>query len=124
MEEWPIMEDEDLGEAIAFFGSEEQPPNSGSSLLSGYSSGSSGKKITVQVTIRIDYDGPSLSETSSIASREEYDLQDEQSSIDLSSISRSELEDDEITVSSKNTSSGVATKRQLDMATPETIVST
>lgn len=120
---WIIEEDEGLGEAIAFFGSDEQPVPSSSSLLSGYSSGSSGKKITVHVTIRIGYDGPSLSETSSIASRDEYDLQDDRSSIDLSNISRSELEDDEITVSSKNTTSVAPTRKLAHTETPETIVS-
>lgn len=102
-----IREDSDLEEAISYFGSEgaEPPGPSNMSVSSSGRSSSGSRKITIYVDICVDYDGPSLSETSSIASREEFDVGDNQSDWDLSSISRSELEDDEITVSSKDTGS-------------------
>jgi len=102
-----IREDSDLEEAISYFGSEgaEPPGPSNMSISSSGRSSSGGRKITIYVDICVDYDGPSLSETSSIASREEFEVDDNQSDWDLSNISRSELEDDEVTVSSKDTGS-------------------
>lgn len=102
-----IREDSDLDEAISYFGSEgaEPPGPSNMSVSSSGRSSSGSRKITIYVDICIDYDGPSLSETSSIASREEFEVGDNQSDWDLSNLSRSELEDDEVTVSSKDTGS-------------------
>ena len=102
-----IREDSDLEEAISYFGSEgaEPPGPSNMSVSSSGRSSSGGRKITIYIDICVDYDGPSLSETSSIASREEFEVGDDQSDWDLSNISRSELEDDEVTVSSKDTGS-------------------
>lgn len=102
-----IREDSDLDEAISYFGSEgvEPPVPSNMSVSSSGRSSSGSRKITIYVDICVDYDGPSLSETSSIASREEFEAGDDQSDWDLSNISRSELEDDEVTVSSKDTGS-------------------
>lgn len=103
-----IREESDLEEAISYFASEgvEPPIPSNMSVSSSGRSSSGSRKITIYVDICIDYDGPSLSETSSIASREEFEVGDDnQSDWDLSNISRSELEDDEVTVSSKDTGS-------------------
>ena len=102
-----IREDSDLEEAISYFGSEgaEPPGPSNMSVSSAGRSSSGSRKITIYVDICVDYDGPSLSETSSIASREEFEVGDNQSDWDLSNFSRSELEDDEITVSSKDAGS-------------------
>jgi len=102
-----IREESDLDEAISYFGSEaaEPPGPSNMSVSSSGRSSSGSRKITIYVDICIDYDGPSLSETSSIASREEFEVGDNQSDWDLSNLSRSELEDDEVTVSSKDTGS-------------------
>ena len=102
-----IREESDLDEAISYFGSEgaEPPGPSNMSVSSSGRSSSGSRKITIYVDICVDYDGPSLSETSSIASREEFEVGDNQSDWDLSNFSRSELEDDEITVSSKDTGS-------------------
>ena len=96
-----------MEEAISYFGSEgvEPPVPSNMSVSSSGRSSSGSRKITIYVDICVDYDGPSLSETSSIASREEFEVEDNQSDWDLSNISRSELEDDEVTVSSKDTGS-------------------
>lgn len=102
-----IREESDLEEAISYFGSEgaEPPGPSNASVSSSGRSSSGSRKIIIHVDICIDYDGPSLSETSSIASREEFEVGDDQSDWDLSNISRSELDDDEVTVSSKDTGS-------------------
>ena len=102
-----IREDSDLEEAISYFGSEaaEPPGPSNMSVSSSGRSSSGSRKITIYVDICVDYDGPSLSETSSIASRDEFEVGDSQSDWDLSNFSRSELEDDEVTISSKDTGS-------------------
>ena len=103
-----IREDSDLEEAVSYFGSEgaEPPGPSNMSVSSSGRSSSGSRKITIYVDICVDYDGPSLSETSSIASRDEFEVGDDnQSDWDLSNFSRSELEDDEVTISSKDTSS-------------------
>ena len=102
-----IREESDLEEAISYFGSEgaEPPGPSNMSVSSSGRSSSGARKITIYVDICVDYDGPSLSETSSIASRDDIEVGDNQSGWDLSSITRSELEDDEVTVSSKDTGS-------------------
>lgn len=102
-----IREESDLDEAISYFGSEgvDPPVPSNMSVSSSGRSSSGSRKITIYVDICVGYDGPSLSETSSIASREEFEVEDNQTDWDLSNISRSELEDDEVTVSSKDTGS-------------------
>ena len=96
-----------MEEAISYFASEgaEPPIPSNMSVSSSGRSSSGSRKITIYVDICVDYDGPSLSETSSIASREEFEAGDNRSEWDLSNISRSELDDDEVTVSSKDTGS-------------------
>ncbi|KAJ7231904.1 hypothetical protein B0H12DRAFT_1146133 [Mycena haematopus] len=67
-----ITTDSDLTEAIQYFqaGADDPPLSSAASILSGRSFGRS--KITLRVSIFVDYDGPSLSDTSSLASLEEY----------------------------------------------------
>lgn len=94
-----------MEEAISYFASEgvDPPIPSNMSVSSSGRSSSGSRKITIYVDVCVDYDGPSLSETSSIASREEFEVSGSQSEWDLSNISRSELEDDEVTVSSKDT---------------------
>lgn len=68
-----ISTDSDLTEAIQYFqaGSDDPPPSSAASILSGRSFGGK-RRITLRVHIMVDYDGPSLSDTSSLASLEEY----------------------------------------------------
>lgn len=63
----------DLTEAIQYFqaGSDDPPLSSAASILSGRSFGGK-RRITLRVHITVDYDGPSLSDTSSLASLEEY----------------------------------------------------
>ncbi|KIP04529.1 hypothetical protein PHLGIDRAFT_129451 [Phlebiopsis gigantea 11061_1 CR5-6] len=105
-----ITTEGDLTEAIRYFypGTSDDPPlSSAASILSGRSFGRS--RITLRVKITIDYDGPSLSDTSSLASTEEYQgRHDDRLSMSLSSSSASfsgEVEEDARTVSSKDTGS-------------------
>lgn len=68
-----ISTESDLTEAIQYFqaGSDDPPLSSAASILSGRSFGGR-RRITLRVHITVDYDGPSLSDTSSLVSLEEY----------------------------------------------------
>ncbi|KAG9312851.1 hypothetical protein JVU11DRAFT_6282 [Chiua virens] len=68
-----VSTESDLTEAIQYFqaGSDDPPLSSAASILSGRSFGGK-RRITLRVHITVDYDGPSLSDTSSLASMEEY----------------------------------------------------
>ena len=55
------------------------------------------------VQIRVEYDGPSLSDTSSLASREENSPEGSQFSFSPGELSTPQLDDDAVTVSSKDT---------------------
>ncbi|KAJ7091564.1 hypothetical protein B0H15DRAFT_906686 [Mycena belliarum] len=96
-----ITTDSDLTEAIQYFqaGNDDPPQSSAASILSGRSFG--GRKITLRVSISVDYDGPSLSDTSSLASLEEYKNRNG-SQRSFSFGAPSEIEDDSITVSSRD----------------------
>lgn len=104
-----ITAESDLTEAIQYFqaGSDDPPLSSAASILSGRSFGS--KRITLRVHITVDYDGPSLSDTSSLASLDEYKGRNESSS-ELNWVGASgvggvgEFEDDTVTVSSRDNS--------------------
>lgn len=98
-----ITTESDLTEAIQYFqaGSDDPPLSSAASILSGRSFGS--RRITLRVHITVDYDGPSLSDTSSLASMEEYKGRN-RSEGDLSwSVGNGEVDDDSVTVSSRDT---------------------
>lgn len=102
-----ITTESDLTEAIQYFqaGSDDPPPSSAASILSGRSFGS--KRITLRVQITVDYDGPSLSDSSSLASLDEYKGRNASNS-ELSWVGVSgaggggEFEDDTVTVSSRD----------------------
>ncbi|KAJ7509854.1 hypothetical protein B0H11DRAFT_1961269 [Mycena galericulata] len=97
-----ITTDSDLTEAIQYFqaGGDDPPLSSAASILSGRSFGS--RKITLRVNITVDYDGPSLSDTSSLASLEEYKNRNgSQQSFSFGAPSV-DLDDDSITVSSRD----------------------
>lgn len=102
-----ITTDVDLTEAIHYFqaGVDDIPVSSAQSILSGRSFGSFGsRKITLRVDITVDYDGPSLSDTSSLVSLEEYRFRNgSESSLSFDSSVRIEPEDDSATVSSRDT---------------------
>jgi hypothetical protein len=68
-----INSEEDLTEAIQYFHSgDDGPISSSASAYSSRSSSSSGRKIVLRVDVHVDYDGPSLSDTASLSSLEEY----------------------------------------------------
>lgn len=81
--------------------------SSAASILSGRSFGS--RKIVLRVHITVDYDGPSLSDTSSLVSLDEYRGRNgSQQSFSFGSPSI-DLEDDAVTVSSKDHVSAAGT---------------
>ncbi|KAJ3516934.1 hypothetical protein NLJ89_g803 [Agrocybe chaxingu] len=96
-----IVTDADLVEAIQYFqAGDDAPLSSAASILSGRSFGL--KKITLRVTITVDYDGPSLSDTSSLASLEEFKGRNgSQQSFSFGTPSV-DLDDDSVTVSSRD----------------------
>ncbi|KAF8074927.1 hypothetical protein FPV67DRAFT_1475472 [Lyophyllum atratum] len=98
-----ITTDPDLTEAIQYFqAGDDAPLSSAASILSGRSFGS--RKVTLRVHITVDYDGPSLSDTSSLISLEEYRGRNgSQQSISFGSASI-DLDDDSVTVSSRDNS--------------------
>ncbi|KAL1696785.1 hypothetical protein GGG16DRAFT_85260 [Schizophyllum commune] len=103
-----ITTETDLTEAIQYFqaGTDDAALSSAASILSGRSFGN--KRITLRVTINVDYDGPSLSDTSSLASLDEYGGRNSsQLSLSIGSLSGSLRvpEDDNVTVSSRDTGS-------------------
>lgn len=96
-----IVTDDDLMEAIQYFqAGDDAPMSSAASILSGRSFGA--RKITLRVNITVDYDGPSLSDTSSLASLEEFKGRNgSQQSFSFGTPSV-DLDDDSVTVSSRD----------------------
>ncbi|KAJ2915481.1 hypothetical protein MD484_g4936, partial [Candolleomyces efflorescens] len=94
-----IVTEDDLSEAICYFSSGD---DGSGSILSGFSGRSFGRKtVTLRVAITVDYDGPSLSDTSSLASLEEY--RNRNGSPKSFSFGGSiDLDDDSVTVSSRD----------------------
>lgn len=96
--------DADLDEAVQYFqaGVDDLPVSSAHSILSGRSFGS--RKITMRVNVTVDFDGR-LSDTSSLASLEEYkERNGSEYSLSFSSAVDIEPEDDQVTISSRDTS--------------------
>jgi hypothetical protein len=101
--DWQLIEDEiSLIDAIDFFHSGQEGSVASSGSVFSSRSSSRHPKITVLVEICVDYDGPSLSETSSV--REGHSPEGSQ---DLSflpgELSGTPQEDDAVTISSKDT---------------------
>ncbi|KDQ13057.1 hypothetical protein BOTBODRAFT_33932 [Botryobasidium botryosum FD-172 SS1] len=99
-----ITSDDDLGEAIEYF---QAGIDDSGSLSSGRSS--STRKITVRVQVAVDYDGPCLSDTASLASLDEYPRSrrhNSDESLSLGSLSSDfeqvQMDDDAVTVSSRD----------------------
>lgn len=93
----------DLTEAIRYFhpSSDDPPVSSSASILSGRSF--TRPKVTLRVKIIVDYDGPSLSDTSSLVSLDEFrNRNGSNSSFSFGSQSSVEPDDDARTVSSKD----------------------
>lgn len=106
-----ILSEHDLTEAIQYFhaGPEDNMSSNGS-ILSGYS-GRVSRKITLRLRVAVEYDGPSLSDTGSLVSMEDYEKRNSGSihlsdtdSFNPSGFVPQELEDDAITISSHDTS--------------------
>lgn len=98
-----ITTDFDLTEAIRYFhpSTDDAPVSSSASILSGRSF--TRGKITLRVKIIVDYDGPSLSDTSSLVSLDEFKNRNgSNSSFSLNSQLSAEPDDDAQTVSSKD----------------------
>jgi hypothetical protein len=97
-----IIDDEvSLIDAIDFFQSGEEGSVSSSGSVFTSRSSSRHSKITILVEICVDYDGPSLSETSSL--REGHSPEGSQVSFLPGELSSSPQDDDAVTVSSKDT---------------------
>ncbi|KAG8899112.1 hypothetical protein FRB99_006936 [Tulasnella sp. 403] len=106
-----ISNDYDLVEAIQYFqAGDDLPSGSGSSIASGRSG--LGRRITLRVQVVVDYDGPSLSDTASLSSLEDYPRHRLSPGSNAPSLSLGggsisgyslggELEDDAVTVSSR-----------------------
>ncbi|KAH9056729.1 hypothetical protein EDB87DRAFT_1779625 [Lactarius vividus] len=100
-----IQDEVSLDEAIEYYhsGDEGSVRSSGSAFAS--RSSSRHHKITMFVQVRVEYDGPSLSDTSSLASREDDSPEESQFSFSPApgELSIPQLDDDAVTVSSKDT---------------------
>lgn len=111
-----IANDYDLAEAIQYFQAGDDAPGSSNSSVISWRSGSA-RKITLRVQVVVDYDGPSLSDTASLASRDDdfahgsgrrsnrhsWSLSQTDGSDGFSLVSGGqELEDDAVTVSSRD----------------------
>lgn len=107
-----ILNEHDLTEAIQYFyaGADDNASTNGS-ILSGYS-GRISRKITLRIKVAVEYDGPSLSDTGSLVSLEDYQRPGHDS-IHLSDTSSynshvfplEDPDDDAVTISSHDTSS-------------------
>ncbi|KAG6869213.1 hypothetical protein C0993_009076 [Termitomyces sp. T159_Od127] len=96
-----ITSDTDLTEAIQYFhAGDDVPLSSAASILSGRSFGS--RKVTLKVQITVDYDGPSLSDTSSLISLDEY--RGRNGSQQSFSFDSPVADDDSVTISSRDNS--------------------
>ncbi|KAG8872884.1 hypothetical protein FRB97_007265 [Tulasnella sp. 331] len=105
-----IANDFDLVEAVQYFQAGDDTPGSSNASVASYRSGA-GRKTTLRVQVVVDYDGPSLSDTASLASRDDDFPHGQRQSWSLSqaegseggfSLGGQELEDDAVTVSSKD----------------------
>ncbi|KAF5316831.1 hypothetical protein D9619_006311 [Psilocybe cf. subviscida] len=96
-----ISTNHDLIEAIQYFSAgDDVPISSAASILSGRSFGA--RKITLRVNINVEYDGPSLSDTSSLASLDDFKSKNgSEASFSFGSPSV-DLDDDSVTVSSRD----------------------
>ncbi|KAJ3872631.1 hypothetical protein F5051DRAFT_421058 [Lentinula edodes] len=97
-----IWTDDQLTGAITYFAdaADDAHTSSASSIFSGRGFGS--RKITLPVQIEVEYEGPSLSDTGSIASIEEYGSRNGDVGEWSSAFSARDLDDDSATVSSRD----------------------
>ncbi|KAJ4000816.1 hypothetical protein F5050DRAFT_282459 [Lentinula boryana] len=96
-----IFADDHLTDAIQYFRSsaDDASASSASSIFSGRSFGNN-RRITLRLQIEVEYDGPSLSDTSSIVSIDEYRSRNSSASERLPPFIVRGPDDDSVTVSS------------------------
>lgn len=88
-------------EAIQYFQvGDDAPLSSTASILSGRSFGS--RRITLRIDITVDYDGPSLSDTSSLASLDDFKIVNGSQQSFSFGTTPIEFDDDSVTVSSRD----------------------
>jgi len=92
-----------LVEAIDYYHSGDEGSVASSGSVFSSRSSSRHSRITMHVEICVDYDGPSLSDTASLASRDEDSPEGSQLPFGPGELSSSSQDDDAITVSSKDT---------------------
>ncbi|KAI0306089.1 hypothetical protein B0F90DRAFT_1695946 [Multifurca ochricompacta] len=102
-EQIDILNELTLDEAIDYYNSGDAVSIASSGSVFGSRGSSRHHKITMQVQIRVDYDGPSLSDTSSLASREEGSPERIQLHLASGELESFPQDDDAMTVSSKDT---------------------
>ncbi|EKM81668.1 hypothetical protein AGABI1DRAFT_54553 [Agaricus bisporus var. burnettii JB137-S8] len=96
-----ITTDNDLVETIKYFhDGGEAPLSSAASILSGRSFSS--RKITIHVDVIMEYDGPNLSDTSSLASFDDFKGRNASQHSFSIALPPAEPDDDSVTVSSKD----------------------
>jgi hypothetical protein len=100
-----------LVEAIDYYHSGDEGSVASSGSVFSSRSSSRHSRITMHVEICVDYDGPSLSDTASLASRDEDSPEGIQSSFSPGELSGSSQDDDAITVSSKDTRAQQGSRR-------------
>lgn len=102
-----LVSEEDLTDAILYFqGGEDHLSASGGASWPG-PSGRMSRKITLRILVSVDYDGPSLSDTASLVSMDEFPRTQDRSNQAYAgtelSLGSDELEDDIVTISSRDT---------------------
>lgn len=96
-----IATDNDLVETIKYHhGGDDAPLSSAASILSGRSFSS--RKITIHVDVIMEYDGPNLSDTSSLASFDDFRGRNTSQHSFSIALPQAEPDDDSVTVSSKD----------------------
>jgi hypothetical protein len=105
-----ILDQSSLNEAINFYHSGDEGSVASGSVFTSRNS-SRYLRITMEVEICVGYDGPSLSDTASLASRDEYSPEESQISFSPGELSSSSQDDDAVTVSSKDMGSQQAPRQ-------------
>ncbi|TFY72282.1 hypothetical protein EVG20_g714 [Dentipellis fragilis] len=114
-EEVDIHTDEDVDEAIRYYCPPEEPVGSSSSSNFSYRSLTRSNRIVMKIQVIVEYDGPALSDTASLASIDDFKSHsgsERPMSLDVPHFD--DLDDDAVTVSSKDTGSSQDMRRKSD----------
>ncbi|KAA1469050.1 hypothetical protein DENSPDRAFT_772308 [Dentipellis sp. KUC8613] len=114
-EEVAIRTDEEVVEAIRFYCPlDERVGSSGSSDIS-YRSLTRSSRIVMKIQVVVEYDGPALSDTASLASTDEFtNRSGSERPMSLDIPHSDDLDDDAVTISSKDTGSSQDVQRKPD----------